>query len=328
MILLSHNDEGRRLYYPDEAIAGLRALDEVRLNTTNAPLSGAAFADYAKDCSIIVGDIDAGADAEFFAAASDLTVYVHGHVDARRINMAAASANGILVTHASPGFGPGVAELALGFMIDICRGITRSTLAWRSGEAPVTTMSSQLSGCTLGIIGYGYVARHLVALVRATGMRILVTDPYVQLTPDAGLEQVSLEELLATADFVVPLVVATAETRNLIDGKALAQMKPTAFLINVSRGEVVDELALKDALDRNIIAGAALDVGLAPDRLPQPWLASRADVIATPHVGGVTPQAVRHQALETVSQVAMLLRCEIPPGAINPEAATRFRAKR
>ena len=77
-----------------------------------------------------------------------------------------------------------------------------------------------------------------------------------------------------------------------------------------------------------IIAGAALDVGLAPGRLPQPWLASRADVLATPHIGGVTPEAVLHQAIETVRQVAALLRGEIPPGAVNPEAATRLRAKR
>jgi D-3-phosphoglycerate dehydrogenase / 2-oxoglutarate reductase len=328
MILLSHADEGRKLYYPDEAVAGLRALDELRLNTTGAPLLGAAFAAYAKGCSIIVGDIDAGADAEFFAAASDLTAYVHGHVDARRVDVAAASANGILVTRASPGFGPGVAELALGFMIDISRGITRSTIEWRSGAAPSTTMSSQLSASSLGILGYGHIARHLVSLVRATGMRILMTDPYVQASPEDGLEQVSLEELLATADFVVPLAVATPETKNLIDAKALARMKPTAFLINVSRGEIVDEPALKDALDRRIIAGAALDVGLAPGRLPQSWLASRPDVLATPHVGGVTPEAVKHQAIETVSQVATLLSGEIPGGAINPEAATRFRAKR
>jgi D-3-phosphoglycerate dehydrogenase len=328
MILLSHADEERKLYYPDEAVAGLRALDELRLNTTGAPLLGAAFAAYAKGCSIVVGDIEAGADAEFFAAASDLVVYVHGHVDARRVDVAAASANGILVTRASPGFGPGVAELALGFIIDISRGITRSTFEWRFGSAPPTTMSSQLSSRTLGIIGYGYVARHLVSLVRATGMRILVTDPYVEAPPVDGVEQVSLEELLTIADFVVPLAVATPETKNLIDAKALARMKPTAFLINVSRGEIVDEAALKDALDRRIIAGAALDVGLAPGRLPQPWLASRPDVIATPHVGGVTPEAVRHQAIETVGQVAALLRGEIPKGAVNPDAATRFRVRR
>ena len=324
MILLSHAAEGRKLYYPDEAVAGLRGLDELRLNTTGAPLLGAAFAAYAKGCAIIVGDIDAGADAEFFAAASDLTAYVHGPVDARRVDVVAASANGILVTRASPGFGPGVAELALGFMIDISRGITRSTLEWRSGGAPPTMMSSQLSSRTLGIIGYGHIARHLVSLVRAAGMRVLITDPYVQASPEDGVEQVSFEELLATADFVVPLAVATAETKNLIDAKALARMKPTAFLINVSRGEIVDEAALKDALDRRIIAGAALDVGLAPGRLPQPWLASRADVIATPHVGGVTPEAVRHQAMETVRQVAALRCGKIPKGAINPDAATRL----
>jgi len=300
----------------------------VRINTTGAPLSGAAFAAFAEGCSIIVGDIEAGANATFFAMAPDLVAYVHGHVDARRVDIAAASTSGVLVTRASPGFGPAVAELALGFMLDICRGITTSTVEWRSGRAPRTTMSSQLSSWILGIIGYGYIARHLTALVRPIGMRVLVTDPYVRAPPEVGIEQVTLEELLAIADFVVPLVVATPETANLIDAKALAQMKPTAFLINVSRGEIVDAAALEDALDRGIIAGAALDVGLAPLRMPPVALASRPDVLATPHIGGVTPEATRHQAMETVRQVAALLRGMIPPGAVNAEAAVRFRAAR
>ena len=105
-------------------------------------------------------------------------------------------------------------------------------------------------------------------------------------------------------------------------------MKPSAFLINVSRGEVVDEAALEQALDRRVIAGAALDVGLDAFRMPAPRLAARDDVLATPHIGGVTPEAIRHQALETVRQVAAILAGEIPPGAINPDRAIRLRSRR
>ena len=133
------------------------------------------------------------------------------------------------------------------------------------------------------------------------------TIPTSGSTPKHGVEQVSFEDLLTTADIVVPLVVATPETTNLIDAAALARMKPTAFLINVSRGEVVDEAALEQALDRRAIAGAALDVGLDAFRMPPPRLAARDDVLATPHIGGVTPEAIRHQALETVRQVAAIL---------------------
>ena len=328
MILLAHADEERALYYGDEALAGLRALGDVRLNSSGQPLEGSAFVAAAKGCAIIVGDIKALADARLFAAAPDLLAYVHGHVDARRVDVAAASENGILVTRASPGFGPAVAELVIGFMIDLTRGITRSTLMSRAGESPQTAISSQLSSRVLGIIGYGHIGRHVTTLARAMGMRVLVNDPYVRVDSEAGVEQVSFDHLLRTADIVVPLAVATPETANLIDAAALARMKPSAFLINVSRGELVDEAALEQALDRRAIAGAALDVGLHSLRMPAPRLAARDDVLSTPHIGGVTPEAIRHQALETVRQVAAILAGDIPPGAANADRATRLRAKR
>ena len=328
MILLAHAEEERALYYGEEALAGLRALDEVRLNTSGRPLEGDAFVAAASGCAIIVGDIKSLADARIFIGASSLVAYIHGHVDTARVDITAASDNGILVTRASPGFALAVAELVIGFMIDLTRGITRSTLMWRTGGSPETALSSQLTSRILGIIGYGNIGRQLAMLARAMGMRVLVNDPYVQVDPETGLEQVSFDDLLKTADIVVPLVAATPSTRNLIDAAALTRMKPSAFLINVSRGEVVDEAALEQALDRRIIAGAALDVGLDAFRMPAPRLASRDDVLATPHIGGVTPEAIRHQALETVRQFAAILAGEIPPGAINPDRAIRLRSCR
>jgi D-3-phosphoglycerate dehydrogenase len=325
MILLTHAQEERDIYYGEEALAGLRALGDVRLNLSGKPLTGADFIVAASGCTIVVGDSKATADASLFAAAPDLVAYVHGHVDLRRVDAAAASANGILVTHASAGFGPAVAELVIGFMIDLSRGITRSTLLWRAGGDPRPHVSSQLSGQVLGIIGYGHIGRHLAKLAKAIGMRVLVNDPYVQFLGEQGLDQVQFERLLEAADFVVPLAVATPETTNLIDAKALARMKPSAFLINVSRGDLVDEAALEQALDQVVIAGAALDVGQAPFQVPSPRLAARPDVLATPHIGGVTPEANRHQALETVRQVAAILAREIPPGAVNADRATRLR---
>src|SRR4029079_9680447 len=91
---------------------------------------------------------------------------------------------------------------------------------------------------------------------------------------------------------------------------------------------LLDEAALARALDAGAIAGAALDVGRTPGQLPPDSLARRNDVIATPHVGGVTPEALRHQAMETVRQVEILLRGEIPPGAVNPRSATRLQCFR
>jgi D-3-phosphoglycerate dehydrogenase len=100
-------------------------------------------------------------------------------------------------------------------------------------------------------------------------------------------------------------------------------MQPHAFFINLSRGNLVDEQALAEALRDNRIAGAAMDVGRAPDQMPTPELAKLANVIATPHIGGLTPQAIEHQALETVRQVASIIKGEVPPGAVNAERWTR-----
>jgi D-3-phosphoglycerate dehydrogenase len=101
-------------------------------------------------------------------------------------------------------------------------------------------------------------------------------------------------------------------------------MKPTAYFINLSRGNLVDETALATALDDKRIAGAALDVGRAPDQMPTPVLARRADVIATPHVAGLTPDAAEHQAFDTVRQVEALLAGRMPEGAVNTERAHRL----
>jgi D-3-phosphoglycerate dehydrogenase / 2-oxoglutarate reductase len=122
----------------------------------------------------------------------------------------------------------------------------------------------------------------------------------------------------------VCLAGATRETENMMNAHAFARMKPSAFFINASRGELVDELALEQALDAGQIAGCALDVGRAPDQMPTPSLARHPKVVANPHIGGLTPQAAEHQALETVAQVAEILQGRAPPGAVNANAATRL----
>ena len=109
---------------------------------------------------------------------------------------------------------------------------------------------------------------------------------------------------------------------------AFGRMKPGAFFVNASRGNLVDEAALRAALDRGQLAGAALDVGRAPDQMPSAALAAHPQVIATPHIGGLTPPAAEHQALETVAQLAALLRGEWPEGVVNAAHATRLAAWR
>lgn len=203
-------------------------------------------------------------------------------------------------------------------MVDLARGVSGSTQAYRKGAVPVPGIGRQLAGSTLGVIGYGAIGRRLAATGVALGMRVLVCDPYAK--ADApGVEQVALEQLLNGSDFVVPLAVATEETENLMGAAQFEQMKPGAFFINVSRGGLVDEGALARALDSGRIGGCALDVGRAPDQMPSPELAMREDVIATPHLGGLTLPAIEHQSLETVAQAAEILKGRAPGGAVNAE---------
>jgi D-3-phosphoglycerate dehydrogenase len=154
-------------------------------------------------------------------------------------------------------------------------------------------------------------------------MRVLVADPYAKVD-DPALHQVDLDTLLAESDFVVCLVIANEQTENLMNAANFARMKKCAYFLNLSRGNLVDEAALIEALEMKQIAGAAMDVGRAFDQKPSLALARRADVIATPHTAGLTPDAIEHQAFDTVKQVAELVAGRVPPGAVNTPQATRL----
>jgi D-3-phosphoglycerate dehydrogenase len=321
-IFLTHADDTRAQYYGDEALARLRALGEVRLNETGRPLGTPELIEQAAGCAVIVSYRETEGPAEIFRALPDLVAFVRCAVDIRNIDVGAASAAGVLVTRASPGFIDSVAELTLGMMVDLARGITAATLAYRAGSTAAVAMGRQLRGSTMGIIGYGAIGKRLAGFGQALGMRVLVSDPHVQAPPT--LRQTDLGTLLAESDFVVCLAVATAATENLIGRDELLRMKRSAYLVNVSRGNLVDEAALEETLRKRAIAGCAMDVGRAPDQMPSPHLARLPNVIATPHVGGLVPEAIAHQALETTRQVAEILHGHPPPGAVNPEHATRL----
>jgi D-3-phosphoglycerate dehydrogenase len=183
-------------------------------------------------------------------------------------------------------------------------------------------MGRQLAGSCIGIIGYCSIGRYLAPLARSLGMTVLVADPFVTVD-DATIEHVSLEHLLGRADYVVCLAVANENTENLIGQAALARMRPHAFFINLSRGNLVDEAALAAALRENRIAGAAMDVGRARDQMPTPEVAKLQNVIATPHIGGLTPPAIESQSLETVHQVETIINGKVPAGAVNADHWTR-----
>lgn len=326
-ILLTHPPQVRENYYSDRALAGLCVLGEVRRNPLGRELDAAELIEAAQGCEIIVTHRHVPGDSVLFATLPDLVAFCRCAMDIRNVNVAAASSNGVLVTHASAGFIAATAEWVLGAMIDLGREISLSTVDYRNGKVREERMGRQLKGSTLGVIGYGQIGRYLCEIASALGMRVLVSDPYVKVA-NAALTHVELPRLLAEADFVACLAVATRETENLIDEHAFAEMKDGVFFVNASRGDLVDERALLRALDSGRLAGCAMDVGRDHDQKPSPALARHPKVVATPHIGGLTPQATEHQALETVAQVAGILKGHVPAGAVNAEKATRLRRMR
>jgi D-3-phosphoglycerate dehydrogenase / 2-oxoglutarate reductase len=321
-VLLTPTPDFRRQYCGERALSGLQAIADVKLHDGDGALDAAGLVAAAKDVDIIVADRVTEGRAEVFPQLPKLRAMVRCAVDIRNIDVAAASKEGVLVTRASPGFVPAVAELALGFMVDLSRGVSRATADYHAGRNPEVVMGRQLAGSRLGIIGYGSIGRYLAPLARALGMEVLVADPFA-IPNDLTIQHVSLDDLMAQADYVVCLAIANEQTENLIDAATLAKLQSHAFFINLSRGNLVDEAALAAALHENRIAGAAMDVGRAPDQMPSAALAQLPNVIATPHVGGLTPQAIEHQALETVRQVAAIIKGEAPVGAVNTEHWTR-----
>jgi D-3-phosphoglycerate dehydrogenase / 2-oxoglutarate reductase len=323
-VFVSHPRDMLARYFGDKALAALRAIAEVKFNPECRELTTDELVAAARDSDVIIAYRQTPGPQALFSALPELAAFVRCAVDIRTIDIDAASAYGILVTQASAGFVPAVSEWVIATMLDLGRGISAYAESYHRGEPPAPAMGRELRGATLGIIGYGQISRYLCDLALAFGMRVLVADPYASVGHEA-LRQVQLPTLLEESDFVICLAPLTSETVNLMDAAAFALMKAGACFINAARGELVDEAALLDALESGHLAGCALDVGRAPDQMPSPALARHPRVIATPHIGGLSPVAIEHQALETVAQVEALFQGRMPTGAVNAARATRLR---
>jgi D-3-phosphoglycerate dehydrogenase / 2-oxoglutarate reductase len=317
-ILLTHTPQARAQYYGERSLNGLQAIADVKLHQGDVALDALGLIAAASDVDIIVADRLTAGPSEIFPRLPKLRAFVRCAVDIRNIDVDAASRAGVLVTQAGPGFVQSVAELALGFMVDLSRGVSRASADYHAARKPKVIMGRQLSGSRIGIIGYGSIGRYLAGIAKALGMEVLVADPFA-IVNERDIAHVPLDDLLGRSDFVVCLAVANDATENLIGQAALARMAPHAFFINLSRGNLVDEAALTAALRENRIAGAAMDVGRALDQMPTPELAKLPNMIATPHIGGLTPPAIESQSLETVRQVEKIIAGEAPAGAVNAD---------
>lgn len=322
-VFLTHSPEDLDAYY-GRARPELEQLAEVVTNPLGRDLTTDELIEYAAGCEVIVAHRATPGEAALFPARPELLAFLRCAVDISTIDVDAASRAGVLVARAGKSFVASTAELALGLLLDTLRHISDSTLDYRAGQPPPQRSGRQLRGMTAGIIGYGAIGAYLADVLVAMGVHVLIHDPHVVAVDP--IETVDLAELLARSDIVLPLAPAGPATENLIDAAALAAMRPGAVLVNVSRGELLDEDAVAAAFDNGRLGGLAMDVGRAADQRPSPALAGRPGVVATPHLGGLTPQNADAQAHSSVEQVAAILAGEMPPRSVNPDDAARLRA--
>lgn len=242
----------------------------------------------------------------------------HG-VGVDNVDLAAARARGIAIVFTPGVNSQAVAEHALTLMLMLARRIPTASRLLREGQfdqARRTIVALDLQGKTLGLVGLGQVGRRLAAICRqGLAMRVLAFDPYV--TPaqaaELGVELVSdLTPLLRAADVVSVHAPLTPETRGIIGRDALAELKPTAFLINCARGGLVDEDALLEALQTGRLAGAGLDVFAEEPTPADHPLFGLENVVVTPHVAGSSQEALRLMAENVAEDVLRVLRGEQP----------------
>ncbi len=230
--------------------------------------------------------------------AESLKVIIRGGVGLDSIDVAYATSKGIDVRNTPEANSNAVVELVLGMMLALARHVTVADQSMKAGKWEKKALKgTEITGKTLGIIGYGRIGRMLAEKAKALGMQVVAYDPFVE-DPDV----VSFETLLASSDYISLHIPLTEQTASLIDKDAFAKMRRGAFLIQASRGGTVDEAALYDALVDGTLAGAGLDVFSAepPEGTLLEKLIGLPQVIATPHIGAATAEAQERVGSEVV----------------------------
>ncbi len=270
-------------------------------------------------------------DAELLDAAPQLKVVANYAVGYNNVDVAAATSRGILVTNTPDVVTDATADLAWAILMGIARNVCVVDRFTRSGGwtewRPEAYVAADITGATLGIIGMGRIGQAVAKRAAGFDMRIFYTDVR-RASPDVelrwGASFVPLDVLLKESDFVTIHVPLFESTRHLIDARALALMKPTAYLVNAARGPIVDEQALVKALRAGTIAGAALDVYENEPRLAE-GLAQLENVILIPHLGANSRRTRDRMAAMTVHNIIAALEGATPPNLVNPDVLPQRR---
>ncbi|MBB5179795.1 D-3-phosphoglycerate dehydrogenase [Planomicrobium koreense] len=285
-------------------IPELETIGEVKVLHTDNGIGKEQLKAEVKDADIILVNI-VKLDKEVLDAAPNLKCIIKYGAGIDNIDVDYAKQKGIRVTSAPGVNAPAVADHAFGLMLSAARKIPKKDSEVKSGVWQ-TEMGFEVSGKTLGIIGFGAIGKELAKRATGFSMKTLVYGNHKDyvLAEQLNAHFVDKDVLFSEADFIVVATSLTAKNRHLVNAETLSQMKPTAFLVNISRGQLVDEKALAESLQKGEIAGAALDV--FEQEPPVSGLPKLENVVATPHIGGATYEAVARISKLSVSNIRKL----------------------
>ncbi|MFO0952234.1 MAG: D-glycerate dehydrogenase [Isosphaeraceae bacterium] len=300
---------------------------EVVENTEDRVLSPEELRRKADGCDAILCLLTDRIDAELLDAAKGCRVVANMAVGYNNIDVDAATQRGIVVTNTPGVLTEATADLTWALILGVARRVAEGDLEMRAGRfqgwGPLYMLGADVAGATLGLVGPGRIATAVAR--RSVGFRMRVLYHGLEPSPELdalGGRQVPLDELLADSDFVSLHVPLGEQTRHLIDARALSLMKPTAYLVNTSRGPVVDEKALVEALRSGRIAGAGLDVYEDEPRMAT-GLAGCPNTVLLPHLGSATRQARAAMSRTAAEDLIAVLDRRRPQHPVNPEVLDR-----
>ena len=292
----------------EDGIAYLRRY--VQVDVAERRLSPPELAEIIGDYDAIIVRSATKVPREVIECGTRLKVIGRAGAGLDNIDVEAARERGVEVRNTPGANTVAVAEHTIGLMIALARHLVDAVNSVKAGKwEKKKFMGMGLEGKTLGIVGYGRIGREVAKRARALGMNILVNQRRItpQLAVDTDIKAVDLNDLLAESDFVTLHVPLRPENVGMIGREQFARMKPGAFLINTSRGAIVDEDALLEALDSGHLAGAALDVFTQEPPPPDSPLVRHPHVICTPHIAAQTREAQRAAAIQVAEQVIEVL---------------------
>jgi lactate dehydrogenase-like 2-hydroxyacid dehydrogenase len=299
---------------PDAALKVLRDAGEVWMSGADRPLSPSELREAVAGASAVVGMLhDRFDDALADAAGPALRIVSNVAVGFDNVDVAALNSRGVMVTNTPGVLTDATADLTFGLLLALTRRIGEGERLLRAGT-PWSfhlgfLLGAGLQGKTLGIVGLGQIGQAVARRALVFGMRIVYTGrsrAAADVEETLGARHLPMDELLESADVVTLHCPLTPETRHLINARTLRAMKPDAFLVNTTRGPVVDEPALADALANGVIAGAALDV-FEKEPEVEPRLLTMENVVVTPHLGSATVETRTEMALLAAHNVASVL---------------------